>query len=340
MSSSFALAVTLKKNLASVLLILAFVCPQVGSAADDGARSWVRGFAGGFGTGESRFEPFTMQTVRSENGHLTGTCGYEDYRDESKSKLPYTIEGRVTADGRFWPRVEAEVASDPNGAWQKIPRPPDQGEAATFTLERNSRNILFYVDLDVFRPLIGKVRYGRLALQNGETALFVLENLLPPTDPSTSSPSIGSKRKWSRELVYGYIPDPLVMKPFILGAVESTGGRLLGLGGYASPEGASSTVIRGTEAPDGTFRPYVVAQVANDQRGVWKTLPAAVHQGDPKTLTIRPNETSTAIRVELDVFIPMIGKFRYGRVVLQNEKSAAFELKDLLPPEDAIKGGK
>ena len=47
-----------------------------------------------------------------------------------------------------------------------------------------SKNLM--VDLDAFRPMIGKFKYGRIALKTGEAVVFKLEKLLPPKEEGTA----------------------------------------------------------------------------------------------------------------------------------------------------------
>ncbi|MEY2489600.1 MAG: hypothetical protein QOC70_1542, partial [Verrucomicrobiota bacterium] len=52
----------------------------------------------------------------------------------------------------------------------------------------------FYVNLDIFRPMIGKMRCGRVVLKTGDSAIFGLDDLLPPkTEDELKAEKKGAK---------------------------------------------------------------------------------------------------------------------------------------------------
>lgn len=129
-----------------------------------------------------RFEAFEIVGVGSEPGnHIFGRFFYFNYKPEEKSPPPVTISGsRKKTDGTFWPRVTAQVAKDAKGPWTTIRVPPAPGEATSLSVVSKPDEERFYVNLDIFRPMIGKMDYGRVVLETGEVAAFGLDNLLPP----------------------------------------------------------------------------------------------------------------------------------------------------------------
>ena len=306
-------------------MILSSLLVTSGSGA--GTDSWVRRASGCY-TIEPPYEPFMMDTIGSTNGHLVGTASYRDYRG---THLPVTMEGSVDSGGRFWPNVTAQVANDMKGEWKSIETPSRHGEAAIFTVTSDSPNLMLHLDLDAFQPFTGKMQFGRMLLKNGMAASFRLDDLVSPQAKKTSAESHDS-RKWSREMIFGGPPDPLTAgSPFVIATVFGTGNHVEGLFGYFDLKGAPSIAVDGTETADGRFWPYMVAQVAHDYRGVWMVLGESSTEGKSSTLTIQPQDSKTMLYVDLDIFRPMVGKFRYGRVVLRSGISAAFELKDILP---------
>jgi len=52
-----------------------------------------------------------------------------------------------------------------------------------------------------------------------------------------------------------------------------------------------------------------------------------------KTLTVPVKTSSKVLTVDLDAFVPMIGKFKYGRLLLKTGESAIFNLDYLRPPK-------
>jgi hypothetical protein len=97
-------------------------------------------------------------------------------------------------------------------------------------------------------------------------------------------------------------------------------------GGRGSP----TVTIEGTES-EGTFWPDVICQVTNDAEGKWETI-ATISHGHSQAIAVAPGEAKFNLTVGLDIFQPLIDKYRLGRVVLKTGEAATFELKDLLPP--------
>jgi hypothetical protein len=269
-----------------------------------------------------KYEPFIIETVSGNADRITATASYGDYREERESHLPMSIEGVLANDCSFWPRITAEVSNDVATGWRSVESPKNLGEPATAVFERNSPNIWLHLDLTVFRQMIGKSRYGKVTLMNGASAVFELKNLLPPGPPQA----------WA-EVVKLPPGDPLHNLPFAVAEFESMGEDLRAVCEYLDMQASSRTSIEGTETPDGEFWPYVTAQVANNYRGVWRVIGHPSNVGKPTSLSIKPKDVNARLIVDMEIFRPLIGKFRYGRLVLKNGKAAIFELKNLLPPE-------
>lgn len=92
--------------------------------------------------------------------------------------------------------------------------------------------------------------------------------------------------------------------------------------------------LNGTKSSDGEFYPYVVLQVANNERGKWQTVEAPSNPGKISTLTVEAKRPSKSLMVNLDVFRPMIGKYKYGKITLKTGQSTVFKLEKLLPPKE------
>jgi hypothetical protein len=270
--------------------------------------------------------PFKIKAVGAEDDHLIGSAIYR----EKMEQAPLKVDGTETTDGRFWPRVVAEVSNDINGEWKKLDQPANSEKPAAFSLKSYQANVMLYVHLDVFRPLIGKMRYGRVLLENGEAAVFELKDLPPSATNALSRGDIGD---WDRSTLFGYLEDPLAKGPFVIAAISSKQGHLRAACGFSHSKGTSATTLEGTETSDGDFWVSVTLQVANDPDGTWKTIGESSTLGKPVTVTFA-EDTDKIFYVDLDGFSPAVGKFGYGRVLLENGQSAAFELTDLLPPTE------
>ena len=163
-----------------VLVSIGILIRFSASAEQDANPAWYRGLHLS-APANPHFEPFEIVGIGTEPGnHLVAKFFYFNYKEGNKSPAPVTIVGSKRSDGTFWPRVTAQVGSDPHGPWTAIGKPPTPGEAASLSIVSKPDEERFYVDMDIFRPLIGRMKYGRVVLESGEAALFGLELLLPP----------------------------------------------------------------------------------------------------------------------------------------------------------------
>jgi hypothetical protein len=118
------------------------------------------------------------------SGHLVG-----EFEVLNTTSSPETINGTKTADKKFWPNVEAQIT---NGAtpsewkWRNIGQPPTWEKPSKLIVDpvnadSTSPEKSVYVDMDIFKPFIGKATYGRIVLPNGRWSMFELKDLLPST---------------------------------------------------------------------------------------------------------------------------------------------------------------
>lgn len=299
----------------------------------DSTCAWARAIRGVTRT----YDPFELELVCEESGRLVATANYIDYQIpylDRPHRLPATIKGVRTSDGRFWPEVKAEVSNEIEKNWKPLGAHKMPGDASKVTFRANDPNEWLRVDLEPFRVMIGKFKYGRVTLTSGERAIFVLNNLLPPT---------GSSGYWCENLLPRIAP--FDTPPFVVLAFESpTGKDVLAACGYGDKDATSPTLIEGTRTPPGTtapsitgepeFWPSVTAQVAVAYNREWTNIPAPSLPGEPGTLSIAPKTVAADLYVNLNKFRPFVGKFRYGRLLLPSGKGAIFELRELLPVEN------
>jgi hypothetical protein len=146
------------------------------AATADTPKHWVRGIGAG--------KKFVISTVGirvgAESNGLIGTCFYTNYREKGQFSRLVIIEGTRMRNGTFWPIVSLQVANDLTGHWRTIGRSSSREKVARLAIQSNGTTEPLYVDLDAFRPMMGKFKYGRVALKSGEEAIFKLEDLLPP----------------------------------------------------------------------------------------------------------------------------------------------------------------
>ena len=139
---------------------------------------------------------------------------------------------------------------------------------------------------------------------------------------------------WTRSRPLATVPESdVVFEPFVLNVWSGDGIRVYGLCVYYNAKSVPVT-IDGIDASNGYFYPDVVNQVSNAKDGDWRTLERpANNAGKPAALVVEARGASKTLRVDLNVFIPLIGKVKYGRLLLKNGEAAVFQINDLQPPE-------
>ena|ERR1041385_2330529 len=126
---------------------------------------------------------YALVFLDSTVGHLVG-----EFEVNNTTSRPEQIDGTQTSDGKFWATVEAQMTSGATPRewqWRTIGRPATPGQPSKFVIEpvksvstRKVRSI--FVDMDIFKPFIGKATFGRIFLPNGHWSMFELNDLLPP----------------------------------------------------------------------------------------------------------------------------------------------------------------
>jgi hypothetical protein len=166
------------------VLVFAIVSLNVsaisGLAAGNGeSETWMRGFLGG--QHSPPYDRFLVGNIASvEGNHLIGTFYFYNYDLGGGSPLAIRIHGKEKADGTFCPYVTAQVGNEIKTKWETIGCPIAEGTAVTLTVRPRSESKPLIVNLDIFRSLIGKMKYGRVLLKTGDSAIFELNDLLPP----------------------------------------------------------------------------------------------------------------------------------------------------------------
>jgi hypothetical protein len=137
---------------------------------------------------------------------------------------------------------------------------------------------------------------------------------------------------WTRGRPIGTFPAGEVpFEPFVLSVWGSDGSGVSGLCSYYNAK-SHPFEIDGEETSSGEFYPDVLYQVSNGD-GDWETLEVPiVKRGKRTTITVESRTTSRPLRVNLDMFVSLIGKVKYGSVVLKMGERAAFLIDELQPP--------
>jgi hypothetical protein len=155
-------------------IVLATVCLSL-SVDTSWADYWSRDIDDGSELYNRPFQPFLLLVVSSIDDHLRGNAVFMNSHDS-----PVVLEGTELADGEFWLNATAQVADDVHSEWKTIGQSSYPGKLVSLAIAPKTVNKSILVDLDLFRPMIGKIKHGRVLLKTGEAAQFELEDLLPP----------------------------------------------------------------------------------------------------------------------------------------------------------------
>jgi len=142
---------------------------------------------------------------------------------------------------------------------------------------------------------------------------------------------------WSRDLA---VTTPskyrLLDQRFYAGVTGSLGGVLHLLCRYGLPRETTTGSLNGSRDADGNFWPAVTLAVSNSREANWKPISIFNPTVDLDVLRINHRDSKLALWVGAEPFRSLIGTYRWGRVVLIDDKQAetVFALEDLLPPKD------
>lgn len=165
-------------NVVTALCLLS-VLSVITLAQAQSERNWTKGFRTQPADKQDPAGRFFLMFAKQEKLHLIGGCNYENYVVSNQAPRRVTIEGAKIADAIFWPDVALQVSND-GGEWQTIGQAVNDGQPDTIMIEPKGVAYSLLVNLDAFKPMIGKYKFGRLLLKTGEAADFRLDALLPP----------------------------------------------------------------------------------------------------------------------------------------------------------------
>jgi len=151
-------------------------------------------------------------------------------------------------------------------------------------------------------------------------------------------PDIGAetKRPWSSVIAGHPLPSNQGVSRFVLLEITQDTLHLVGRCVYDNAVIENSTpktiTIDGFDTGK-AFWPDVLSQVGNNT-SKWETIAHLPSHSHHQTVTVLPGNAKFDLKVNLDIFQPLIGKYTFGRVVLKTGDAAVFELKELLPPQE------
>jgi hypothetical protein len=268
---------------------------------------------------------------------LIASTSYQDYKLSADAWIRYTqgsdpvlLHGKSNPDGLFQPAVTYEAAMEDKTKWKRLPS-PEQPKSDTVMVSPEHPILRARIDMEPFRSCIGIYRYGRILLENGDAALIEMEDLLPTADARTDGD--GSFREdvsdGDRRMRQQGYQEPAPDAFAHLSSVTSLGGRLIGDFVLVNRSGKSITVS-GRRTLDGDFWPEVRYQIGNSLKQ-WTEVEKSKNNGEPTSFEI-PTGKAETVRVNLSGYMPLIGKYKYGKIILSNGEYGVF-YTELLDPK-------
>jgi hypothetical protein len=253
----------------------------------------------------------------SIQNHLSATCGYR-YRDRVGA---VELHGKFDASGDFWPLVTYEVATGKD-KWHTISGTAPSRDSVAIKIDSTNSRALLHIDMDPFRDLIGKYRWGRIALENGEAAILPLDDLLPTGDNPDETDfkaavNDGDPHRFGSS--------------FSLLAVTCFSERLIGDFAFVCPETKCVTEVWGQRDSKGDFSPFVTLQAGNSDKE-WQDVQKPGKTAGGTVLKVSNENLIQTVSVDLTPYKSLIGKVKYGKVVFSNEDFSVFALDSLKPP--------
>lgn len=261
--------------------------------------------------------PLVLLLTSSVGDHLYGSFGYR-YVDRIGA---VELHGKMGSDGLFQPIAKYEVAIGPN-KWRTLGQSSKTSDSTAIRIDSVASHAMLEIDMDPFRPMIDKYRWGRIVLENGESTTFSLDDLLPTGDNPND--------KDYKTRITDEAPDRFGSS-FSLVAVTSLSGHLTGEFGFVGGEKRRVVDITGWRDSNGNFLPAVTLQAGNSDHD-WRTLQEPGTAQGATTLTLSNDNPGQTVRVDLDSYRSLIGNSKYGKIVFSNGGFSVFELDRLKPP--------
>lgn len=265
-------------------------------------------------------DPFELTSTSSIDGQLSAICVYHYV----PTRRVTVLHGVKSAQTDLSPFVTYELAGEDKTNWRAIGKFFTSANSASVEVSAANPSALLTVDMEPFRPSIGRVRWGRIVLETGEAAIFAIDNLLPTgNSPGAAAGNFKQEISDFDARRYG--------SAYRLVSVTSISNHITGDFIFIGNSGANSVKIEGSQTGDGEFWPFVTLQAGNSEKD-WQTLgKAEKHMGTFSSLKLSNQGTLSPVRIRLDDYRTAVGTGGYGKIIFSDGSFAVFELAQLKP---------
>lgn len=299
----------------SLCLFATEMCNVCGTSNVEECRTWTRDVTGGGTLSNYPDEPFVLLMASSNDGHLMASYGYQYI----ERKGTVALHGVEKSETEWAPLVSYEVATKGTTEWKEIAKFTAKTFASIIVNSSHPR-FVFAVGMDPFRAYIGKATWGRVVLENGDFAPIALEDLLPTTDCSDFTGNFKKDVDDPNPTRFGSTFNLISLVSFEKHSI----GNFYFMGGA---EGASIE-LTGRQTDDGQFWPIAKFEV-DDSDSRWKSVQTATSPPGSTRLAVYEQGKLRQLRVPLDIYTPLIGKHKFGRITFSNGEYCVIRLNDL-----------
>lgn len=303
-----------------VLCSMLCTCLSVGGGKgpECDSSTWTRDVTSGGSLKDYPNIPFVLLITSSFRGRLSASYGYQYI--EGKSAV--SLRGKRISDDEFAPFVSYEIATEGTTKWKTICKIVESEKPTSVKIDAAHPRLALDVDIEPFRPFIGKATWGRVVLENGDTAPLELEDLLPTGDCPDAVGNFKQDVDDSEPRRFG--------SSFELISVVSFENHLVGNFIFIGEPTGSSTQLAGKETADTHFWPACIFQAGNSD-GDWNTLQSSGKQDTTSSLTVYNGSKLRVVRVPLDIYASVEGKFAYAKIIFSGGQYAVIQIADLKP---------
>ncbi len=159
----------------AVVVLLGFLLVQC-ITAQTAPENWA--IALNYDAGDGNVAHLLKLEMVSEGNPVIGKFALQklEYTKQTADS-PLVIEGHQGQDGTFWPNVQLEVTTDPDGGWLKVASSLDATVSARLDVYHGMVASGLYVDLQPFKAYLGRYSHGRVVLKSGENSVISLKDL-------------------------------------------------------------------------------------------------------------------------------------------------------------------
>jgi hypothetical protein len=150
-----------------LLIVSQFLCAAQDNPQEDSRRTWYRSRIAEVRP-DGKDTRLQWASISQESEHLI--CSFLLVRQREGAEL--VVQGHLNKFGEFAANVSLDVSDQEDGNWKQIESSFSEKIDVKLVAAPHVGHLLTQIQMDAFQPYIGKVRFGRVNLQSGESEVF------------------------------------------------------------------------------------------------------------------------------------------------------------------------